>query len=108
MRCGAHIFSKGAGRVDAMLNLVQVGMDAVRDCDCHHRAHQGRSPSRADMLRIAAIREGVSALLIVETVQAVRACPRHSTFAASSVWLREHFPQDVAEAAISIVKGVYE
>lgn len=108
MRCAAHIFSKGAGRVDHPINLIQLGMDALRDCDCHSRSHHGRSPTRDDFLAIVAGREQTSAQRISDTIAAVRACPRKSTFEAASVWLREHFPRDVAEKAIEIIGVVYE
>lgn len=107
MRCGAHIFSVGAGRVDHPINIVQVGMDAVHDCDCHHRSHSGRSPSREDFLRIASKREGVSVNHITETVSAVRACPRLPTLAKSSHWLTTNFDADVAASAIEIIKTNY-
>jgi hypothetical protein len=54
MRCAAHIFSRGAGRVDIPSNLVALGMDALRDCDCHHRSHQGERPIFEDLLAVSA------------------------------------------------------
>lgn len=109
MLCAAHIFSKGAGKVDHPWNLVAVGMDPVNGCcDCHLRSHNGPKPSREDFLRVVADREEVSPEHITETISAVRACPRKSTFEAASVWLREHFDRQVAESAIEIIRRVYE
>lgn len=108
MRCAAHVFGRGAGRVDAPINLIQLGMDALRDCSCHHNSHARGKPSREDFLEVVSAREGVPVALIIDTIHAVRACPRYSTFAKSSVWLREHFHRDAAEAAIAIIEGVYK
>lgn len=54
MLCAAHIFSKGAGRVDLRCNLVQLGMDPLKDCSCHHDSHMGLKPTFEDLLAISA------------------------------------------------------
>lgn len=108
MCAAAHIFSKGAGRVDARINLVRVGLSAVADCRCHHDSHANQNQPRSKLLAVAAKREGVAIEHIEAVIPAVRACPRLNTFAAASVWLRGHFPRDVAEAAMEICKENYK
>jgi hypothetical protein len=48
----AHIFTRGAGRLDLPINLVGL-------CHwCHVCHHNGATPTRAQLLVVAAIREG--------------------------------------------------
>lgn len=110
MRVAAHVFSKSAGRIDHPLNLVHLGMNPVTDCVCHANSHSTPSPSRMDFLRIVSKREGVPVQLIVDSIAAVRACPRYSTATKSWLWLLEKFPREVAEGAFKIIKdsGIYE
>lgn len=107
MCVAAHIFSRGAGRVDALINLVRVGMSAVAHCPCHHDSHSTQKQPRSKLLSVAAAREGVTVEFIESVIPAVRACPRWSTFERTSLWLREHFPREVAEAAMKICRGNY-
>ncbi len=109
MCCAAHIFSKGSGRVDHMMNLVRVGLSAVAHCRCHHDSHATQNPSRAKLLEVVAKREGFTAEFIESVIMAVRACPWQATFEQAENWLLSHFADKVvAEAAIAIVKRNYE
>lgn len=72
-QAACHIFTVGSGRVDAPWNLVAMGLDPFRDCDCHHRHHEGKRPTRADLLAIAARREKTTADAITEAVGYIRA-----------------------------------
>lgn len=76
MLCAAHIFGKGAGQVDIPCNLVSLGMDAVRDCSCHHDSHLTGWPGRDELLAIAAAREGVLQDDIEAVVMMARRLPR--------------------------------
>ena len=64
----AHIFSRGAGRVDAACNLVPL-------CRwCHTRSENanhwnGERPNRDDLLAIVRVKQGVSANAVWELVQ---------------------------------------
>lgn len=110
MRCAAHIFSKGAGRVDHPWNLVQVGMDTLRDCKCHHNSHANNSPSRLDLLRIVERREGVAIAFIQAVIPAIRACPRLGSIGNVATWLTKAFREEVAVAALGIIResGIYK
>lgn len=108
MLCAAHVFSRGAGRVDHPWNLVKAGMDPLRDCKCHHNSHATGKPSREEFLRVVADREEVSPEHITETISAVRSCPRKSTLTAAWLWLFDNFERQVAESAFAICKKNYE
>ncbi len=57
MLCGAHIFAKGHGggrQIDIPCNLVALGMQAIRDCECHTRNHNEGEPSFHDLLAVSA------------------------------------------------------
>ena len=68
VRHAAHIFGKGAGRVDIPGNLLAL---CAED---HHESHAGKLITRADLLRTAAERE---VLLMEEIEAAVHAFRRH-------------------------------
>ena len=68
----AHILSKGAGRVDLPCNIVAL------DRFCHSRSHAGDDPTTADLLAIAAAREGILQDDIRRMVWAVRRAPKGS------------------------------
>lgn len=62
----AHIFSRGAGRVDIAENLCSL-------CRwCHSSSHNGHEPTRAQLLEIAGRREGKTPAEITEKVQRLR------------------------------------
>lgn len=109
MRCGAHVFSVGSGRVDCMWNLIQTAMSPWHGCNCHGESHAGRSPSRQDFLRIVSKREGVPVDLIIETIAAIRACPWQISIGNVSTWLTKAFREEVAVAALGIIResGIY-
>ena len=61
-----HVFSKGAGRVDARLNLIAL-------CRlCHNGFHASGKPSRAELLVIVGKREGKTPEDIEDFVYRVR------------------------------------
>ena len=62
----AHIFSRGAGRVDIHENLVSLCRS------CHTSSHAGGSPTKAEMLAIAAKREKTTAEKIIDLVNSIR------------------------------------
>ena len=62
----AHIFSRGAGRVDITENLVSLCRT------CHSYNHAGKEPTRAQLLLLAAKRERTTAEEIVDKVQRIR------------------------------------
>jgi hypothetical protein len=107
MRCGHHVFSKGAGQVDHAFNLVAVGMNPS-DCKCHHNHHFSGTPSRHDFLRVVSKREGVPLELIAETIPAVIAVPPRLSRTQSADWLLSKFPLEVAQKAIEITQIVYD
>lgn len=76
-RAACHIYSKGAGRVDARFNLVSLGFDAVLDCPCHCENHAGGPCSREVLLKIAAKREGTTPAAITEAVHYIRALDKN-------------------------------
>lgn len=61
-----HIHSKGAGRVDIAENI------AALCRSCHASAHANGSPSRDELLAIAAKREGTTPDAIVNKVYRIR------------------------------------
>lgn len=85
--CGAHVFSKGAGQIDHMVNLVALGMDTIRDCDCHHRSHQGLRPTTYDLLALVGKREGLHPELIKDVVDAIRAVPAKLSLEQIEQWV---------------------
>lgn len=62
----AHIWSRGAGRVDVKENLVSLCRE------CHTRSHAGHEPTREQLLAIAAKREGCTPDDITEMVYRLR------------------------------------
>ena len=62
----AHIFSRGAGRVDIRENLVALCRN------CHLENHAGKMPGRSALLAIAAMREVTTADAITEKVYWIR------------------------------------
>lgn len=62
----AHIFGRGAGRVDIPANIVSLCRQ------CHTSSHAGGYPTFDDLLLIAAKREGVTPEWIVDEVYRIR------------------------------------
>lgn len=62
----AHIFSRGAGRVDIACNLVSLCRH------CHSMSHGGEVPTRRDLMCIAAMREGIPVQEVEDTVMRLR------------------------------------
>jgi hypothetical protein len=62
----AHIFSRGAGRVDIPGNLVCLCWE------CHGANHNGHRPLKVDLLAIAAARERTTQDAITEEVYKIR------------------------------------
>lgn len=62
----AHIFSRGAGRVDHDWNLAGLCRE------CHGASHSGLPPSREQLIKLAAEREGVTPEQIIALVYAAR------------------------------------
>lgn len=82
MLCGAHVFAKGhgAGReIDIPANLVRLGMDALRDCDCHKRHHDGHEPTHHDLLALAAADNDCLQGDIESLVYLIRRLPKETT-----------------------------
>ncbi len=55
--CGAHVYAKGHGggrQIDLPCNLVSLGFNAVRDCECHALSHNGHEPTFEQMVAISA------------------------------------------------------
>lgn len=71
-----HIFGKGAGRVDWAGNLVCLCVV------CHAIHHDGNEPSKAQLLALAAEREGLLQSEIEGVVHAIRRAPKGSDAAA--------------------------
>ena len=66
----SHIYSRGAGRVDIPENIVNL-------CRvCHNDSHAGYEPTRAQLLAIAAKREGTTPEEITAKVHRIRADDR--------------------------------
>lgn len=66
----AHLFSRGAGGPDAAINLASL-------CRwCHRSSHDGNEPTREQLLRIVAAREGTTPEAIVEEVHRLRRMPK--------------------------------
>lgn len=68
----AHIFGRGAGRVDAAWNLASLCRA------CHSRSHAGGSPTRIELLAITAKRERVTVEWIENEVYRIRRLPKGS------------------------------
>ena len=66
----AHIFSRGAGRVDIRANLVSLCWK------CHCLSHAGHRPIRCDLLAIAAAREKTTQDRIERVVYKIRRAPK--------------------------------
>jgi len=65
-----HLFTRGAGRIDAPWNLVSL-------CAFHHRSHHdGNEPLKADLLAIVAQREKMLQEDVELAVWCVRRLPR--------------------------------
>ena len=62
-----HIFSRGAGRVDIRKNLVSLCRT------CHSSNHNGKEPTRVQLLLLVSVRERTTAEEIIEMVQRIRA-----------------------------------
>ena len=75
----AHLFSRGAGRLDIAVNLVALGSTLAYQCPCHSDHHSGREPNRNDLLAIVAQRENVLQDDIVAAVHFLRAAPKDVT-----------------------------
>lgn len=109
MRCGHHVFSKGAGQVDHMLNLVSVAMNPVDGCNCHGSYHTTGKPSKMRFLEVISDREGVPIDVILEVIPAVRACPSmFLTFEPASAWLHKNFREPIAAQAADIIRRKFE
>lgn len=69
IRHAAHIFSRGAGRVDIRGNLISLCFQ------CHFDSHNGKI-TRADLLAVAAARERTTQDAIRDEVYRLRREPR--------------------------------
>lgn len=67
-----HVFTKGAGRIDARWNLISLWHE------CHVRFHDG-NVKRLIFLQIVAKREGVGVQDIVDAVALARRLPKDAT-----------------------------
>lgn len=94
-REAAHIFAKGMGgghRLDIRINLLALGLGAwagrAAECSCHWGHHNGKSPTRAQMLEVAAKREGTTpeaiewAILILKRIKAMPTAEQVAELAA--------------------------
>lgn len=72
----AHIFSRGAGRLDITVNLCALGGPWC--CGCHHKSHQGGEPTREQLLELVGRREGVTPASIELAVYALRRAPKEA------------------------------
>jgi hypothetical protein len=70
----AHIFSRGAGRVDIACNLVSLCRH------CHSMSHAGEVPTRRDLMCIAAMREKMTPEAIRDRVWRLRADRSHKVW----------------------------
>ena len=66
----AHIFSKGAGRVDIACNLVSLCRA------CHSLSHAGAEPNMDQLITLASRREGVRYEYVVNEVYRIRRLPK--------------------------------
>ncbi len=64
----------GGSRLDHPWNLVALG--GAFDCGCHGAAHEGRSPTRLELLGVAARREGVAAGVIERELYRLLRAPK--------------------------------
>lgn len=72
----AHLFSRGSGGPDFRCNLVALGQTRTWQCRCHRLSHAGKSPTQAELLAIAAKREGCLVQDIIDVVCLIRLLPR--------------------------------
>ena len=79
MLCAHHIWGKGAGRVDIPCNLIALGMDAVRDCNCHSMHHSGEVPTRDCFLAVSAMDHKCMQDDITALVMLIRRLDRDTT-----------------------------
>lgn len=73
--CAAHVFSKGAGRIDHPLNCVDVGLEPW-DCPCHVESHQLGYPGKDEFLTVIAAREQELQPDIETTIHLIRHLPK--------------------------------
>lgn len=66
LRDACHIYSVGSGQLDCRWNLVAMGSFRQMACVCHRKHHDGGRPTQADLLGIAAKREGMTVAEITE------------------------------------------
>lgn len=76
-REGHHLFSKGAGRIDARWNLACLGKTLSFQCQCHSKHHQGLSPTAADLILMVADREKTNGAAIVDAMFYIRALDKN-------------------------------
>ena len=88
----AHIYSRGAGRVDIASNFV--GLANL----CHTKSHAGHQPNRKRLLEIAAKREGTTPQAITDTVQFIRRIPKGSN-EKTILFLMEELDADAKKLA---------
>lgn len=96
MRCAHHIYSRGSGRLDLPFNLLAVGMDPMRDCECHHKIENGHIPL-ADALEVAAKRNGVTPDWITTEVYRLRRLPQPRVDAEYEALIAEHYARFAAQ-----------
>lgn len=70
-----HLHTRGAGRIDAAINLVSLCETFAGGDNCHDRVHNG-AIDKAELLDIVARREGMSVDAIVEMIYAIRQTPK--------------------------------
>ncbi len=69
----AHIFSRGAGRVDWSGNLVALCRG------CHHASHMGKAPKKWRLMILASRRTGIDIHELQEALWFIRRLPKETT-----------------------------
>ena len=85
----AHVFSRGAGRLDISINLIALcrGFDKNGWVSCHQDHHSGKL-TQYDLLAIVSRREKVLQDAIIEVVYFLRALPKYVTEYGFQTFLR--------------------
>jgi len=72
----AHVFSRGAGRLDIRLNIVSLCWRCHRVNNHNATSVNGLRPNRDDLLLIVALREGLRVEDIVDEIYRLRKLPK--------------------------------
>jgi hypothetical protein len=88
----AHVFSKGAGRLDIRINLVSLGSTLGFECQCHSKSHNANSgngvrPNLKDLIQVVSEREKVMPEDIKPVIDFIRRLPKTWSIVGCEHWM---------------------